>query len=267
MKIGFGLGIIPKYKKTKQSFSIFLYHQKENESVDHKKMLAMKNKYQGKRAFIVCNGPSLRAEDLDKLQANKEISYGSNKVNKIFTKTKWRPTFYAAMDAIFEFPINDLLNEYIESEAIFVSRDSFLNTRKAKGNVIWLNTERDRVLLEDPRFAADCTYHIYTIATVTYSLMQLAVHMGATELYIIGCDNSYAVERAKDGTVIKKEGQQSYFAGADSSSNNNIGATWEMNVAYEYARKWTDKYGIKIYNATRGGHLEAFERIDFDSLF
>ena len=25
--------------------------------------------------------------------------------------------------------------------------------------------------------------------------------------------------------------------------------------------------GIKIYNATRGGALEVFERVDFDSLF
>ena len=37
--------------------------------------------------------------------------------------------------------------------------------------------------------------------------------------------------------------------------------------AYEVAKENAEKKGIKIYNATRGGKLEVFERVDFDSLF
>ena len=37
-----------------------------------------------------------------------------------------------------------------------------------------------------------------------------------------------------------------------------------MNKAFEVAREYCDKNGIEIYNATRGGYLEAFKRIDFD---
>lgn len=40
-----------------------------------------------------------------------------------------------------------------------------------------------------------------------------------------------------------------------------------MSLAYKAARKYADAHGIKIYNATRGGKLEVFERVDFDSLF
>ena len=40
-----------------------------------------------------------------------------------------------------------------------------------------------------------------------------------------------------------------------------------MDIAYDYARKYADSNGIKIYNATRGGCLEAFQRVNFDSLF
>ena len=40
-----------------------------------------------------------------------------------------------------------------------------------------------------------------------------------------------------------------------------------MNDGYACARKFADREGIKIYNATRGGYLEAFERADFDDLF
>ena len=37
--------------------------------------------------------------------------------------------------------------------------------------------------------------------------------------------------------------------------------------ALEIAKEYADAHGIKIYNATRGGKLEVFERVDFDSLF
>ena len=97
-------------------------------------------------------------------------------------------------------------------------------------------------------------------------MIQLYVYMGIREIYIIGCDNSYGREIAKDGNIIN-HGTSSYFGGSEQKDMNIAAATWQMNLAYEYARKYADEHGIKIYNATRGGHLEAFERIDFNFLF
>jgi hypothetical protein len=41
----------------------------------------------------------------------------------------------------------------------------------------------------------------------------------------------------------------------------------KMSKAYATAKKYADNKEIKIYNATRGGHLEEFERINFDDIF
>ena len=41
----------------------------------------------------------------------------------------------------------------------------------------------------------------------------------------------------------------------------------EQLKAYQKAKQYAETHGIKIYNATRGGKLEVFERVDFDSLF
>ena len=41
----------------------------------------------------------------------------------------------------------------------------------------------------------------------------------------------------------------------------------EQMIAYEFIKKETEKQGVKVYNATRGGALEVFERVDFDLLF
>ena len=37
-------------------------------------------------------------------------------------------------------------------------------------------------------------------------------------------------------------------------------------LAYIAARRYAEKIGVKIYNATRGGKLDVFERIDFEKL-
>jgi hypothetical protein len=97
-------------------------------------------------------------------------------------------------------------------------------------------------------------------------MIQLLAYMGIHEIYIIGCDNSYAREIKKDGSI-QTHNVASYFKGSNAKDMANAAATWEMNIAYEYARKYADSHNIKIFNATRGGHLEAFERVDFDGLF
>lgn len=53
---------------------------------NHRNILKLKNKYQGKRCFIIGNGPSLTAEDLDKLE--NEICFAANRIYNIFPKTK-----------------------------------------------------------------------------------------------------------------------------------------------------------------------------------
>ena len=54
----------------------------------NKKVLAeLKDKYKGKRCFIVCNGTSLKDSDLDVLHKNNELTFASNKIDKIFNQT------------------------------------------------------------------------------------------------------------------------------------------------------------------------------------
>jgi len=39
-----------------------------------------------------------------------------------------------------------------------------------------------------------------------------------------------------------------------------------MIRAYKVVKNYVDKNGIKIYNATRGGYLELFERVSIDDI-
>ena len=56
----------------------------------------LKDKYKGKRCFIIGNGPSLTKADLEMLQ--NEITFATNKIYQIFPQTNWRPTYYGMLD-------------------------------------------------------------------------------------------------------------------------------------------------------------------------
>lgn len=247
-----------------KNISVCLYKAKiEEENVQ--KLRELQNIHAGKRGFIICNGPSLNPKDLDKIHLNNEISFASNHIDKIFDKTIWRPTYYTVMDETIHKNLLNVIHN-IPAKNKFFRIENCIKI-KALNNAIFLNAVGDRKLLENPKFSENCDDVIYTIATVTYSMIQLFVYMGINEIYIIGCDNYYSKEILKDGTIIDHN-VQSYFEGTEKKRiNNGAAATWEMNVAYEYARKYADKNGIKIYNATRGGYLDAFERVNFDTLF
>lgn len=224
------------------------------------------NKHKGNRCFIVCNGPSLKAEDLTRIHENGDVTFASNKIDKIFPKTPWRPTYYIVADEKYQRTLWETM-QVIDSDCQFYRTDSYLTTRKIKNKkVVWLNTDGNRRNLEDPKFSDNAANKIYAIGTVTFMMLELAVYMGFQEIYIIGCDNSYGINIQKDGTVVKNN-KPSYFEGMDSKTQGMAASIWEMNIAYECAKKYADINGIKIFNATRGGYLETFERVDFDSLF
>ncbi|MBQ4379398.1 MAG: hypothetical protein II821_09430 [Treponema sp.] len=43
---------------------------------------------------------------------------------------------------------------------------------------------------------------------------------------------------------------------------------WDFATnAFFAAKRYADEHGVRILNATRGGKIEVFERVDFDSLF
>lgn len=65
-------------------------------SLDSQKLKLYKDIHKGKRCFIIGNGPSLRAEDLNKL--SDEITLCGNRIYEIFDKTKWRPTYFFCID-------------------------------------------------------------------------------------------------------------------------------------------------------------------------
>ena len=85
--------------------------------------------------------------------------------------------------------------------------------------------------------------------------------MGFSEIYLLGVDFNYT-KNVYD--------PKNHFEGCDTPQNRirlNTVYPERTLLAYQTANKFCKEHSIKICNATRGGKLEVFERVEFDSLF
>ena len=117
-------------------------------------------------------------------------------------------------------------------------------------------------------FSKDICQCIAQGYTVTYGAIQLAVYMGFKEIYLIGVDHNYNITRDANGRPVKTaSAQKDYTDGMSDYVNiKNLPRIEESTIAYETADTVTRKTGVRIYNATRGGKLDAFERVDLDKI-
>lgn len=214
-----------------------------------------KNRHKNERCFIVATGPSLRIEDLETLDANKEITISVNSIFHAFYKTKWRPTYYVT-DDYRGIKKNSEVIEKIALSAAFVG-DTYAPFWENKHGIKIHKFHKHYEYYNDkmPKFTDDFAQRSYTGLTVTYTCLQLAVYMGFKEIYLLGVDFSYQNQKEKYVHFYKEEKLVATGFGK------------QVHLAYLSAKEYAEKQGIKIYNATRGGKLEVFERINFDGIF
>ena len=63
-----------------------------------KKLKLFHNIYRGETCFIIGNGPSLKAEDLEMIYQKGIPTFAFNRIYLMFDKTQWRPTYYISQD-------------------------------------------------------------------------------------------------------------------------------------------------------------------------
>ena len=238
-----------------------------------RKVARLKGKFAGERCFVVGNGPSLNKIDLTLLKS--EYSFG---VNLIFYKTQemgYTPTFYTVEDSNI---INDRVDEINRYECDYMFLPARFRSRFKSGkNRIFINQDysfynQASLYFEVPRFSQDCAAEVFCGQSVTILNLQLAYYFGFTEVYLIGMDFDYVIPDSAlvNGAVIESTEEDVNHFHADYFGE---GRKWHdpllHNVlkSYRLAKLMYEMDGRRIFNATKGGKLELFDRVDFDSLF
>jgi len=233
---------------------------KEFDLFYNSELIQFYNIHKGKRCFIIANGPSLKMEDLDKLNCHSEICMAVNGIFKAFHMTDWRPDYYfiddfAGLVQWKEYILQMNVKEKFISDMAwyFEKKELVKNIHRFHGYTKYSNTKAIM-------FSDDFSKCSYVAGSIIYDgALQMAAYMGFDEIYMLGADCT--VEETQEKQHFVKD-----------YSDDKFSKVFGLNIqgifnAYESARKYADEHGIKIYNATRGGKLEIFPRVDFDSLF
>lgn len=213
-----------------------------------------------KRCFIIGNGPSLNSKDLDILAQNNEFCFGLNMIHKVYSQTKWRPNYVCidnilmvsrTLDFIFE---NNNCPVFLNSAVRF-----YFSPFQYDKAILYHEIDNRNGAYQFIKFETDLSSGMIPSGwTVTYIAIQLAVYMGFDEIYLLGMDNTDWTRNCSDD-----HGTESPIL--RSKSDRLI--TWVCKNAYERVKAASVEFGFKIYNATREGCLEVFERVKFDKLF
>ncbi len=247
-------------------------------SGEGKLIQGFKDIHRGERCFVIGNGPSLTPQDLDKLK--DEITFGSNRIFCIYPQTQWRPTYYCSFD-------DRCVSQEIGRIKAGGSYDKFLNYdpgikygRSPEDHIYYLvfngkfHVRPDETRM-DYTLSDDIAKYATWVPSVTINAIEIAIYMGFTEIYLLGIDHQYMIQSdhkgKAHGALYRNETvQSSYFAGMNDEKGNVItSSVYDPDVAtlgYKVAKRFAERRNVHIYNATRGGKLEVFERVDFDNV-
>jgi hypothetical protein len=226
----------------------------------NRKLKLLVNDNLNKRCFIIGNGPSLRQTDLSQLRG--EYTFGLNRIYLLFPELGFSTTYLVS--------VNDLVLEQCAAEMQNLSLPKFITWRARRWfrpdpNITYLDT--DFTGKED--FCSSITDRIFEGFTVTYIALQLAYHMGFNQAILVGVDHNFVTQGTANQAVISQGDDPNHFA----PNYFGKGFKWQLpdlagsERAYTMAREAYSRAGRHILDATVGGKLTIFPKVDYLSLF
>lgn len=238
------------------------------------------NKHKGERLFILCCGPSIKQMDLKVLSNENVMAVSNFYLHEDFNIIN--PKYYCIPQFVF--------NELFTKEKSLVWLQDL--NKRTKDIQFFMSISEKKLIEEYHLLNNNCVNYLsagihsqyYENVNLTKKLLswqsvpimclQIAIYMGFQDIYLIGTEHT-ELSTNKYGYFYDRE--KSVIGACDISvkSDNTIKASFsdvlqainELWREYNILKKVADIYQCNIYNATIGGNLDVFERVDFQSLF
>jgi hypothetical protein len=245
----------------------------------------VRDTYKGKRCFIIGNGPSLNSQDLSKL-AN-EYSFV---VNDFFMTDFFdviNPFGYIVADPVY-FNGSDLSIEWLgKLDRKCTNQNLFFPISAAKTlqkhnllsnkNIYYLDMS-DTFNEDTSKINLDITKAVPAAQTVIVMALIVAAYMGFNKIFLIGCDSDWAKYPSakgglphfydEDNTGTDPEGNpEGWSDGSNWTYENVLNAALIIFKSYRILNNELKKKNVTVYNATNGGFLDVFKRVDYETIF
>jgi hypothetical protein len=203
----------------------------------------------------------LRQTDLSRLRS--EYTFGLNRIYLLFAELGFPTTWLVS--------VNRLVLEQCASEILALPTTKFIPW--AYQNELPCTPSRDTCFFLTSQnripFSKSATRPLWQGTTVTYLAMQLAYHMGFSKVILVGVDHAFTTPGKAHTVVVSQGDDPNHF----SPEYFGRGFRWQLpdletsEVAYRMARDAFRSSGREILDATVGGKLTVFPKVEYSSLF
>jgi hypothetical protein len=287
LQTNFGFdGVIIKFNEAGQEIPFYQYPAwrdiKASEDVRAilEKNCVFKDIHKNKRLFILCCGPSIQKMDLTVLKDEITMAVHSFYLHKDIGIIQ--PDYYCSAQWSYPDEMKESLGlKYVKeikkfmgsSKYFFSVRDQEMIEKSevfGKDEVYYYDYGIDGLLYQE----FDFCQRILPIQSVPILCLQLALYMGFQEIYLLGTEHDAIVTgkyshfyQYSDSITSKENGETDAQGNLHSTFSIQLKCICRLWEQYEILKKIAEKKGSKIYNATPGGVLDVFERVDFNALW
>ena len=237
-----------------------------------------KDKHAGERVFILCTGPSIREMDLMKLKKERTIAVSSFYLHKDCRQIK--PDYYC-VPTFEDFITKENAIKWLREMKEGCPYSHFFLSIHEKEYIEVLPEYKEKEVsyisfsnLPDYYDEIDLTQSVLNVQSVAIMCLELAIYMGFKKIYLVGTEHSelitgkYSHFYKYSESIISKE--DSVVDETDQllvPFKEMLCAVHNLWKQYALMKRIAEKRGIEIYNATIGGSLDLFERVNYEGLF
>ncbi|KKU68836.1 MAG: hypothetical protein UX89_C0001G0027 [Parcubacteria group bacterium GW2011_GWA2_47_16] len=238
-----------------------------------KKNLELKNKFAGKRCFVIATGPSINKQDLKQLAGEISISVSNFFLHPDFNIVK--PTYHLFVPSHLPVTVEQYGAAFKDAEAHFSAGQNILVSISdkhivekfevfKKQNIYYYFIRRKPLGKKE---TIDFSKPLPFIQTSVHIGMYLGIYIGAAEICLLGCDHDWILHMGETrhfydekNSALSKAGYNEWSGGMEHQFESYLNL-WRV---YKAIRDYSAKPGIKIYNLSPMSILDVFPKADFD---
>ena len=242
----------------------------------------LKNLFEGKRCFVIGNGPSINRQDLSLLK--NEIKIVCNGFFNHEILQQWQPTIYCTGDPASTHSVSDYIADYYQNifnrinPLFYVFHHSVLQELINNNGIQIPSAVRDKMLAityhsslyeVSEQSQIDFTKYVPAIRHTPMLSIMIAIYMGCNPIILIGCDHDYVYKYFRQEYEVEHFYRESTpeVISSNSSYLRMAGEILKTYGSYDKLNRIALRQGISILDATDRGFLDTFNKVDYTSLF
>lgn len=144
------------------------------------------------------------------LQEHGEITFGINRLYRLFDQTAWRSTYYDCEDELNSQSQQMEINA-VEAKARFIPIELKWCHDVSVKDACNFHLNYDEEKRYPFSFSTDIAHQLDCCGTVPFTCMQLAAYMGFSEIYLLGVDHNYQKTIDIYGNIMIDSNARGYF--------------------------------------------------------